>query len=435
MKSPYLVLVLISGLALSSSAAAARSEIDLKLLAAIERIRAVDNHCHDDGVDAERGRKWSNDNPLGAPEYPDVWALRRDNPDWISAWRVLYGYKHRDMKPENLTELLDKKRQLLRDAGNAWPITVLDKSGIEIALVNATHLGVGQNNSRFRWVPYADPMLWPFDIEKSRLLYSGGPSSVGQLLRDAQLDSLPSTLDSYVSELVEPTLARWVSSGAVAIKFLSANTRSLDYQPVPREAAAAVYANGIAGKPLAAEQSTILENYLFYQVAARAGTQNLVVHIHTGNGNGPYFDNRHADPNLLEPALNSKALRNTKFVLVHGGWPFTLNAQAMVDKPNTYTDFSAQTFYLTTAALAQVLRNWLSWHPEKVLFGTDAYSDVNTPLSDYEEKQWLTTDKSRRALAIALTAMMQDGEVSRSQALDLARMVMRDNAIALYQIK
>ena len=122
-------------------------------------------------------------------------------------------------------------------------------------------------------------------------------------------------------------------------------------------------------------------------------------------------------------------------MLLHGGWPFALNAQAMMDKPNTYADFSAQTFYLTTHALAEVLRGWLEWHPEKVLFGSDAYSDANTPLSDYEEKQVLMTQKSRRALAIALTAMMRDGEISQVRAIEIARMVMRDNAVALYRLR
>jgi predicted TIM-barrel fold metal-dependent hydrolase len=104
----------------------------------------------------------------------------------------------------------------------------------------------------------------------------------------------------------------------------------------------------------------------------------------------------------------------------------------MLDKPNTYADFSAQTFYLTTHALAEVLRGWLAWHPERVLFGSDAYSDANTPLSDYEEKQGLMAEKSRRALAIALTAMIRDEEITQARAVQIARMVMRDNAIALY---
>jgi hypothetical protein len=42
------------------------------------------------------------------------------------------------------------------------------------------------------------------------------------------------------------------------------------------------------------------------------------------------------------------------------------------------------------------------------------------------------TGKARRALAIALTAMMQNGEISRERALEIARLVLRDNAMKLY---
>lgn len=412
--------------------ASARDDIDPKLLAEIARIRAIDNHTHDDPADAQRGGNWQPDAPLGAADYPDVVPLRRDNADWIQAWRILYSYQHRDMGPVHLRELLETKRRMLRESGERWPAMVLDKAGVEIALVNATQLGAGQRDGRFRWVPYADPLLWPFAGDKSRLFYSGGPSSIAQLQRELSVATLPATLDGYVTQLLEPTLARWKSSGAVAVKFLSAYTRSLDFQPVTADVAAAAYSRAASGATLDPAQSKSLEDYLFQEICARAGTHQLVVHVHTGNGNGPYFNNSRADPLLLESALNSKALRNTRFVLLHGGWPFTLHTQAMLDKPNTYADFSAQTFYLTTHALAEVLRGWLAWHPERVLFGSDAYSDANTPLSDYEEKQVLMAEKSRRALAIALTAMIRDEEITQARAVQIARMVMRDNAIALY---
>jgi hypothetical protein len=107
----------------------------------------------------------------------------------------------------------------------------------------------------------------------------------------------------------------------------------------------------------------------------------------------------------------------------------------MMDKPNIYADFSAQTFYLSTHALAEVLRGWLEWHPEKVLFGTDAYSDQDTPLSDFEEKQWLLTEKSRDALAIALSSMLDDREITRDRARKIAVMVLRENAMHLYSLE
>ena len=56
----------------------------------------------------------------------------------------------------------------------------------------------------------------------------------------------------------------------------------------------------------------------------------------------------------------------------------------------------------------------------------------DSPLNDWEEKEFLMTSKARRALAIALTAMMQNGEITRERALEIARLVLRDNAMKLY---
>lgn len=426
-----LVLVM---LASSDAVFAQSSAADPSLLAEILRIRAIDNHCHCDAADPTRGGNWKPDNPLGEPRYPDVVPLRRDNPQWVSAWKALYQYRYADMSPLHLAGVLETKRGMMRDAADGWPAYVLDRSGVDIALVNATQLGSGQSHARFRWVPYGDPLLWPFAGDKSELRFAGGNTSIALLEREINVSSTPPTLDAYASQVVEPTVQRWASAGAVAVKFLSAYQRSLDFLPTDASAAASVYMQGAAGRALDPSQRKTLEDYLFFEVARRAGAHGLVVHIHTGNGDGPYFDNSRANPGLLEPALNSKALRDTRFVLLHGGWPFHLTTQAMLDKPNTYADFSAQTFYLTTHALADVLRGWLEWHPEKVLFGSDAYSDENTPLSDYEEKQWLMTDKARRALAIALTGMMTDKEISRTRAVEIARMVLRDNAMTLYRL-
>lgn len=424
--------ILLLALPVGSASAFAGDFADPALLEEISHIRVIDNHCHDDPADAGRGKNWSAQAPLGAPEYPDVAPLRRNDPYWIRAWRALYGYTFNDMEVSHLAQLLETKRQTLKEQGERWPTLVLDRAGVDIVLVNSTQLGAGQHGERFRWVPYADPLLWPFGGEQSRLAYTGGLTSIARLQRELSVPDLPATLADYVERIVGPALAKWRASGAVAVKFLVAYRRTLDFQPVDASRAAAIYTRGLRDEKLDAAEEKALEHYLFFEIAAHAGKVGLVVHIHTGNGNGPYFNNRFAAPGLLETALNSKVLRDTRFVLLHGGWPYVLETQALLDKPNTYADFSAQTFYLTTHALSEVLRSWLGWHPEKVLFGSDAYSDANTPLSDYEEKQWLMTDKSRRALAIALTAMMQDGEVDRERAIEIARQVLRENAAKLY---
>jgi predicted TIM-barrel fold metal-dependent hydrolase len=137
---------------------------------------------------------------------------------------------------------------------------------------------------------------------------------------------------------------------------------------------------------------------------------------------------------LLESVFNDKSLRQTNFVMLHGGWPFEREAGVMLIKPNVYADFSSQTFLRSTRAISRVLEEWLNWYPEKVLFGTDSYPD-DTPLANWEEKLWLTTRTSREALGLALTRMMHDGMVSRPRAKELARMVLRDNAARLYGLE
>jgi len=80
-----------------------------------------------------------------------------------------------------------------------------------------------------------------------------------------------------------------------------------------------------------------------------------------------------------------------------------------------------------------VIREWLEYAPEKVLFATDAY-----PFSDemgWEEAGWVANNTGRQALGLALTEMMHDGEITRERALELARMVLRENARRLYKLK
>src|SRR5204862_6749811 len=140
----------------------------------------------------------------------------------------------------------------------------------------------------------------------------------------------------------------------------------------------------------------------------------LAVHIQTMAGAGSYFDVAGANPLAMEPLFNDPELRKTKFVMIHGGWPFVKEIAAMLTKPNAWLDYSAQSLLFAPATLAESIREWLEFVPEKVMFGTDAY-----PYSDeigWEESAWLAAKRGREALARALTAMLRDGEVSRDRA-------------------
>ena len=128
--------------------------------------------------------------------------------------------------------------------------------------------------------------------------------------------------------------------------------------------------------------------------------------------------------------LLDTALRQTTFVLVHGGFTSAAATRVLFAKPNVFVDFSSQAFLSSTRELSEVLRKWLEFRPEKVMFGTDAYS--LRPEIGWEEVAWMTNASSRRALAIALTGMIDDGEIDSTRALQIARMVLSETARSVY---
>ena len=88
------------------------------------------------------------------------------------------------------------------------------------------------------------------------------------------------------------------------------------------------------------------------------------------------------------------------------------------------------TFVLYPRELSEILRSWLNLVPERVLYGGDV--EPFMPQINWEETGWLTVTTGRRALGMALTGMMRDGEISRPRAGEVARLVLRGNAERLY---
>jgi predicted TIM-barrel fold metal-dependent hydrolase len=251
-------------------------------------------------------------------------------------------------------------------------------------------------------------------------------------LKECGLTQSPATLDEYLQKVVTPTLERHKRDGAVAAKFEAAYLRSLDFENPPRAEATRIY-SGARALPATDAAYKTLQDFIFRYIATECGRLGLAVHFHAAAGAGGYFHLAGANPLLLEPLFNDPKLRKTNFVMVHGGWPFTREVAALLSKPNAYADFSEQTFMNYPRAAAQVIREWLEYAPEKVLFATDAY-----PFSEdmsWEEAAWVANSTGREALGLALTEMMHDGEITRDRAVELARMVLRDNARKLYQLR
>jgi hypothetical protein len=217
-----------------------------------------------------------------------------------------------------------------------------------------------------------------------RELLSSRRKLLKRYLNDLQFKDLPATLDDYDQGRNSDTGAP--KQGVVALKF-EANYLRLDFETDPRKAAD-VYSRFVRGGEPSPSDYKALQDFLFHHIAKEAGRLGLAIHIHILFGAGGYYRATAGNPLLLEPTFNDPELRKTTFVIVHGGYPYTKQTEAMFGKPNVYADFSAQTFLLYPRALSEVLRDWLESYPDRVLFGTDAFSFG--PAVDWAEVAWLS---------------------------------------------
>lgn len=413
---------------------------DPTLAAEIQRILAIDNHAHPPRLVSAGERDDEFDalpcDPLEPTTLPT--SARPENPQILAAWKALWGYAYDDRSEAHVREVLQVKQRIKHEQGDNYPAWVLGKLGIETELANRVALGRGLVPPHFRWVPFDDPLLVPFNSDElanetpdRKFFYGRESMLLGRYRNELGVTELPATLREYTSAIVTPELERQKRDGAVAIKFEAAYLRSLDFEPEGEQEAAAIYARYASGGTPSRADYLHLQDYLFRFITAEAGRLGLPVHIHTGAGCGGYFELRSANPILLESVLNDPNLRKTNFVLLHGGaGAYSDVVAVLLMKPNIYTDLSEQTWATSSRHLAGVLRYWLEWYPEKVLFGTDLYPGTNE--FDWEEIGWQTSQTGREALTIALSGMMADGEISRERAIEIARMVLRENALKLY---
>ena len=407
----------------SAAASTNVAGVDPELARVIASIQAFDNHAHPvrPAASAEAPDAEYDALPVENLEASsDPVRMRADAPETVAARQALF--------PEG-------KALALRRHGAAHAVWVLDQLGIETMVANRVAMGPGLSAPRFLWVPYADALLIPLDgrMGNDAMIHNSDQKAFfaleERLLRRYYSETgvlrRPATLDEYLEKVVRATIDRHQRDGAIAEKFEIAYLRPYDIGNPTRAAAEQAWQGRGDYKAL--------QDFIFRFIATECGRRGMAVHIHSGAGSGSYFNVGGTNPLLLEPLFNDPSLRRTSFVLLHGGWPFSRELTALFTKPNVYADVSMQGLLLGPSELAQVLRPWLEYAPEKVLFGTDAY-----PYSDqmgWEESAYLAAKAGRMALGLALTGMLHDGEITSGRAADLARMVLRGNAHKLYGLK
>jgi uncharacterized protein len=398
-----------------------------RLAAALDQVPAIDTHTH-----LLRAGKFD---PALATAGPLL--IRSTHPWFPSVLKSRFGITVDAADwPRGIEAIATARAAMVMRLGeHGYWMNHLDYTQTEIALINSNSREL-IDDRRLRWVPHASTLLYPLRADH---LMSRSPShhadiaaaqkDLQRFLKEADVTAMPPDLAAYL-RFIDDTLRRWQKQGAVAVKFYDAYLRTLRIADVPEARASVLYANGTTS-PLARDEYLALQDFLWRHILLQAGKIALPVHIHSSLGVPPFLRSLESDVRNLEDVLADPAFFATPIVLIHGGGPWIDSAAYLALKPNVWVDISSIGFLYPVPDFADMLRTYLLFAPEKVLYGTDAASYPSVP-GGADVLHVMLSRATRDALYLALAGLVRDGVIDQERAIEMGRGVLRENARRLY---
>lgn len=320
----------------------------------------------------------------------------------------LFGIKNIDKS--TVTELSVKINQAYQ---TDWYKTVLkDKCRIEFMINDDTNRSFG------------DPAMMRY-TQRFDYFRINSKSKVDKLAK--QYGAPITTLDDLVNSL-NSEFEKAMKKGFTTIKSPDAYFRSLNYEDVPKEKAEAVFSMILKSQEneMIFDQIKPLSDYLMHRMLDLALKYHKPVQLHTGlqAGDGNYIMN--SNPALLANLFLK--YRDVQFILLHGGYPYGGEFASLAKNfRNVYIDL-CWVYIISPSYGERFLHEWLETIPaNKIMaFGGD-YENV--------ENIYGHLLFARQIVSKVLSAKVRDGYFTEEEAMLIAKMIMHDNAVSLFQLK
>lgn len=369
---------------------------------------------------------------IGRPYWPSpeerIAVFDAFQPD---ALREIYGFEKGAVTDADIPVLEELSKKMWDQGEREAFDRILDLCGIEKVLANTGRPSETVNNKRVLWVPFVDNLFYPLDPSEMRSI---DPGLKGALKRyhstneklakeyGIEIRDLASQLS-----LIGDVLANYKKEKAVALKVASAYIRTLWFDQVDKEDASVVFDKGTGGKLKSWTDYKKVQDFLARQIFLKAAELDLPVHFHTGFGATATLKNLDSNPLNLESVFSDMVFKDTRFVMLHTGYPFGDKIKPLLEKRNAFVEFSAVNWMVFDYELADILFDWLSYPgvSEKIMFGSDAGAPVFF---------WIAAENSRRALYIALSRLIDLNRIGENKAILMAKKIMRDNAIRVHKL-
>jgi hypothetical protein len=214
----------------------------------------------------------------------------------------------------------------------------------------------------------------------------------------------------------------------VGIKSAHAYVRTIQFRKTPRAEAERVFDQILnhAGRKVSPPEAVPLQDFLMFELVARAEACGLPMVFHTGIQAGNRGRILNADPLLLQELLES--FPRARFDLFHGGMPWVREIAILAKYfPNVHLNM-AWMHIINPAQARSALSEWLDMLPNTKIFGFGG--DYNIV-----EKVYGHLTLARRNIADVLAQKVTEGTYSRAEAGMVARRLMLENPRDFYKLR
>ena len=279
-----------------------------------------------------------------------------------------------------------------------------------IRAINDAYWDPGSDNGR--------PDLYAPTFRVNSFLFGNHPDSGDHNGNNAQeLYGRCDTLDEYLA-MIDRVIGEKKAAGCVCLKSALAYDRALDFHSQSKRSAERVFNK--PPKNIAPEELKAFGNFIFDHICTLAAKHGLPVQNHTGLGKLGG-----SEPTKLIPMIEKHP--DTKFVLFHGGYPWTEEIAALSHNyPNVYADLCWLPAICTSAA-ERLLHSLIETARDstRVTWGGDC---------------WMVTESYAHSLAAryvvkkVLSEKVASGYLTEARARRWAERILSVNARELYGI-
>ncbi len=326
----------------------------------------------------------------------------------LPAFRDLYGVDFDTITADQARTLNDRIFANYRD--DQWLIEVVTKrANIELMLIDPYWARMQFGRAYKFSVPLLNVTQIISGTHRDAFVDADSPYLF------AERKKMPlATFDDYLA-VVDAIFAEAVAADAVCLKSTQAYQRTLRYEEVPRERAAALF--GTPTAELTSQEKKDFEDFMFWQILKLSAKHDLPFQIHTGHGRL-----QGSSPMMLLDAIQANP--KTKFVLFHGGFPWVDETAAIAMRHRNVWVDSVWLPTLSYTMAKRAYQVWLETMPsDRIMWGADTVQ---------AEGIYAATEFTRQCLAEALAEKVERAELREEHAITIGRQILRDNALKLF---